>query len=589
MEYNKDDNNSNNINKDNGDSDETENKEENLTKILIKKNFDKIKMNKIIIEDMPIKQNNNNINNKISLNNINNFNNQNNNNNYSNNVNLNNINTQSVMNQFQNNNSNININNNFNNANFYGNNMNNGNFNSNNINTINFNNMNNNFINNQMNMNNNVNNNIYNNINNNMNFNCNNNYNFNNNGFNNVNNIGNSMMTNQNTMNNLVNINNNNINFAMNNNNMNCSNMNMNNINFNQNMNNNFNCNNFPINSFNSNQANFNNNQIIPFSNPQVQNNMFFNNINMFNTGNFNFNNNYLIQNMQNNLFQQVFFKFFFQQFMLHFFMNQNQNNFLQFPGKAPIPDFQNCPELQAEFSQNQKLIDDVLEILREPNIKAKNDGEIIKQLNSPDIISGDLTTEIITEFLNLDPNLLNGFGNKLNGKWAINETRGGLRYNPPLGWVGFGLNVINKYDNKNNDWLACDGRYGEWCVGYHGTGRNRSNEEVRAIIKSILTSNLQPGKGQAFKNDIDFNHRTQKVGIGVYCSPDINVLEEYAGFMTIRGKKYKVGIMIRCKRDKIRIPMKHKNYWVLDGNFNQLRPYRLLIKEVKKNNFLYN
>ena len=580
MEYNKDDNNSNNINKDNGDSDETENKKDNLTKILIKKNFDKIKMNKIIIEDMPIKQNNNNINNNIALNNINNFNNQNNNNNYSNKVNLNNINTQLVMNQPQNNNSNINTNNNFNNANFYGNNMNNGNFNSNNINTINFNNMNNNFINNQMNMNNNVNNNIYNNINNNMNFNCNNNYNFNNNGFNNVNNIGNSMMTNQNTMNNLVNINNNNINFAMNNNNMNCCNMNMNN---------NFNCNNFPINSFNSNQANFNNNQIIPFSNPQVQNNMFFNNNNMFNTGNFNFNNNYLIQNMQNNLFQQVFFKFFFQQFMLHFFMNQNQNNFLQFPGKAPIPDFQNCPELQKEFSQNQKLIDDVLEILREPNIKAKNDGEIIKQLNSPDIISGDLTTEIITEFLNLDPNLLNGFGNKLNGKWAINETRGGLRYNPPLGWVGFGLNVINKYDNKNNDWLACDGRYGEWCVGYHGTGRNRSNEEVRAIIKSILTSNLQPGKGQAFKNDIDFNHRTQKVGIGVYCSPDINVLEEYAGFMTIRGKKYKVGIMIRCKRDKIRIPMKHKNYWVLDGNFNQLRPYRLLIKEVKKNNFLYN
>ncbi len=423
-----------------------------------------------------------------------------------------------------------------------------------------------------------------------MNFNLNNNGNFNNIGFNNVNNIDNSMMISQNNMCNMNINNNNNINFAMNNNNMNMNNMNMNNmsnINFNNNMNNNFNCSN--INSFNSNPGNFNNNQIIPFSNPQIQNNMlFFNNNNMFNTGNFNFNNNYLLQNMQNNLFQQVFFKFFFQQFMLHFFMNQNQNNFLQFPGKAPIPDFKNCPEMQTEFSQNQKLIDDLLEILREPNIQAKDDDEIIKQFSAPDIISSDLTTEIITEFLNLDPNLLNGFGNKLNGKWARNETRGGLAYNPPLGWVGFGLNVINKYDNKNNDWLACDGRFGEWCVGYHGTGRNKSNEEVRSIIKSILTSNLEPGKGQAFKNDIDFNHRTKKVGIGVYCSPDINVLEQYAGFMTIRGKKYKVGIMVRCKRDKIRIPMKHKNYWVLDGNFNQLRPYRLLVKEVKNNQPLF-
>ena len=27
--------------------------------------------------------------------------------------------------------------------------------------------------------------------------------------------------------------------------------------------------------------------------------------------------------------------------------------------------------------------------------------------------------------------------------------------YNPPDGWIGFGLNVINKYDNRNNDWLA--------------------------------------------------------------------------------------------------------------------------------------
>ena len=38
------------------------------------------------------------------------------------------------------------------------------------------------------------------------------------------------------------------------------------------------------------------------------------------------------------------------------------------------------------------------------------------------------------------------GMGNQMNGKWAHGENRGGKPYNPPDGWVGFGLNVINKF-----------------------------------------------------------------------------------------------------------------------------------------------
>ena len=66
------------------------------------------------------------------------------------------------------------------------------------------------------------------------------------------------------------------------------------------------------------------------------------------------------------------------------------------------------------------------------------------------------------------DTSLFCGRGHNLIGKWAHGESRGGRTYNPPDGWIGFGLNVINKYDNRNNDWLACDGRPGEWCVAFH-------------------------------------------------------------------------------------------------------------------------
>ena len=41
---------------------------------------------------------------------------------------------------------------------------------------------------------------------------------------------------------------------------------------------------------------------------------------------------------------------------------------------------------------------------------------------------------------------------------------------------------------------------------------------------------------------------------------------------------------MLRVKPDKIRCPKTHKNYWVLNGNFSELRPYRLLIKRVNNN-----
>ena len=358
----------------------------------------------------------------------------------------------------------------------------------------------------------------------------------------------NNNMNNNNMLNNNLNINRNN---------------NFNNMNLNKNINNNKYIN---MNNFNQNNININQN-IISNQNRNINNNI--QNNNLFNNGHFNFNNNYLMQNMQNINFQQLFNNYLKQQYIFQLSMTQRLLNI-----KNNLPQMNQIhPQMKAEISEHQKVIQDLLNILREPNIQAKNDDEIIQQFSSPEILSSDITTEIITEFLNLEPDLLNPFGNKLNGKWAKNEKRGGLRYRPPVGWIGFGLNVINKYDNGNNDWLACDGREGEWCVGYHGAGRDKSSDEVKIIIKSILKNNLKPGRGQSFKNDININRKNPeyiKVGVGVYCSPDISVLEKYAGFININGKKYKVGIMLRCKRDKIRIPQTQSNYWVLEGKYDQ-------------------
>ena len=41
------------------------------------------------------------------------------------------------------------------------------------------------------------------------------------------------------------------------------------------------------------------------------------------------------------------------------------------------------------------------------------------------------------------------------------------------------------------------------------------------------------------------------------------------------------MGFMMRVKPDKIRQCSGDPDYWVLDGTTNEMRPYRILIKEV--------
>jgi hypothetical protein len=180
------------------------------------------------------------------------------------------------------------------------------------------------------------------------------------------------------------------------------------------------------------------------------------------------------------------------------------------------------------------------------------------------------------------DQTLFDGNGHNLIGKWAQGEKRGGYDYIPPNGWIGFGLKVLGKYDNGNNDWLACNGRAGEWPIAYHGACIRNSSDEIKQIVKTIIEENLKPGAGQGYRNSDDVKHPGNKVGVGVYCSPQPSTMEGYAGTLEVNGHKYKVAFMLRVKPDKIRYS--DPNIWVLNGgngDFSEIRPYRFLIKKI--------
>ena len=205
---------------------------------------------------------------------------------------------------------------------------------------------------------------------------------------------------------------------------------------------------------------------------------------------------------------------------------------------------------------------------------------------------SKEVHSSLTTDGCKLSTDMLDSRGNRESG-WGENEKWGGFDYIPPKGWKGFGLKVWDKYDNGKNDWLAYDGNPNEWAIAYHGIGC-RLGSTVEKATNSILQGGFKAGGGQAYedyqndnpkyKKGSNGNDYSKKIGIGVYCSPDPSVMEQYAKQPNIKasanGKNYLMGFMMRVKPDKIRYSNSKNDYWVLDGTTNEMRPYRIMVKQ---------
>ena len=56
----------------------------------------------------------------------------------------------------------------------------------------------------------------------------------------------------------------------------------------------------------------------------------------------------------------------------------------------------------------------------------------------------------------------------------------------------------------------------------------------------------------------------------------------KYAVTRNFKGKHYNIVFMCRVRKESIREPNRGNlpKYWILDGSKDQVRPYRILIKE---------
>ena len=190
-----------------------------------------------------------------------------------------------------------------------------------------------------------------------------------------------------------------------------------------------------------------------------------------------------------------------------------------------------------------------------------------------------DIFEDVIMGAVKLTRNQLDPKGNRSDG-WGIGEKRGGVDYDPPLGWIGIGLKVTGKYDGGDDTWIGMKNVTGEWCVAYHGVAKGQSSDNVKKTTGAIYKTAFKPGKGQAHKYHEDSNHPGQPVGEGVYCTPLIKIAEGYAGISNINGINYKTVFMVRVKPNARRFCADQSDYWVVNGTTDEIRPYRILYKK---------
>lgn len=186
---------------------------------------------------------------------------------------------------------------------------------------------------------------------------------------------------------------------------------------------------------------------------------------------------------------------------------------------------------------------------------------------------------------LSINENLLDERGNK-NKNWNQNKRIiGGEEYiSPSNEWIGIGLKVNNKYDNGNSTWLGQNNQNGEYSVAYYGIN---NNENLTKIIEDLTFENKT-----IFNEEKDIRNTgvfgsifsSNKCGNGVILFQNPKFAENYASIIKIsNNEQIKVLIMCRVNPKKIRQPQTFKNFWILNSIKEEIRPYRILIKNVLK------
>ena len=249
--------------------------------------------------------------------------------------------------------------------------------------------------------------------------------------------------------------------------------------------------------------------------------------------------------------------------------------------------------ELKQSISKHFNIPENII-IFFSPNINKYEQKLTIYNNNAKDIES--LESFLKSEQLNVSVSLL--LNNiilspcifeenfcKSEKSWTKRKSlRGGKEYTPPFGWFGISLKISHKLGKHNMTWLGKQNSNNEWPVAYHAIG----NGNVFDRILDILDGNLKNEEIKSYKNNKNIESNKNKYplcGEGLYCSPDIQDVEKFADKRSfgLYNIKFQFALMTRVNPKKIRNPGGFPTCWILSGNKEEIRPYRLLFRICEK------
>ena len=244
----------------------------------------------------------------------------------------------------------------------------------------------------------------------------------------------------------------------------------------------------------------------------------------------------------------------------------------------------ENLEKISKEISDDLDINDDDLFIIQNSRVdnfvKTFNFNKIsFKQLEKIPSFSKiyelkSLDMVLLRKELQIKKEYLDYRGNFINPNSRNNIYRGKEIYDPPYGWMGLGLNVLNKYENNN--WLEDISNKSEWAIAYRGI-TSKNPDKIKKYLKYFIeTRNLEIAETTSEKSII--NKKVWNLKSGIYMTPYIKTAEKFTKAISFNKKNYKILLMAKVKISEI-IEEEDSNFWILKND--AIRIYRVLFKEI--------
>ena len=255
--------------------------------------------------------------------------------------------------------------------------------------------------------------------------------------------------------------------------------------------------------------------------------------------------------------------------FFISIYPHRNINNHEQFSKKISFEMTERFPELNKNYKMNDNYVFLIVnEYLTKKNYnknifisEEKNVKNSLYILNS----MFSLKKNYLIESCQINANKLDKRYDAIYFKSEENDKIDGEKYYPPIGWFGIGLKNVKEPNGP---------------IAYLTFNKKLNKEPLQKILNEIIEKkNLDCLEKQSEKKEFD-KRNWSAVGKGIYLFPNIEIAEKYTGTFDMNNKKYKIVLLVKVVKDKIKEPKHNKlGCWVVEKEYAKL--CRILFKEI--------